>query len=79
MDHHLAPKPTRITSKNQVTLPVAAMRKANIRPGSDVIVSAAGPGRITVEAVEDGLDRYLGALRGVWPAGALDELRDEWP
>jgi hypothetical protein len=58
-----------------------------MRIGEELAVEAAEDGRVIVSR-SDGetlgvrrrgaLDRAAGALPGVWPAGAFDELRDEW-
>ncbi|HEV7722136.1 MAG TPA: AbrB/MazE/SpoVT family DNA-binding domain-containing protein [Iamia sp.] len=69
---------TRLTAKNQVTLPVDALRAAGVQPGERLAARADGPGRIVLEREVDALDQYAGALTGVWPPEALDELRDEW-
>ncbi len=69
---------TRVTAKNQITLPVDALRAAGLQAGERLTAHADGPGRIILEREVDPLERYAGALTGTWPAGALDELRDEW-
>jgi hypothetical protein len=43
-----------------------------------VAVEPTGPGRITIRALDDPLDRHAGALTGTYPTGWLDRLRDEW-
>lgn len=70
---------TRITTKNQVTLPVSVLGEAHLRPGAVITVEAEGPGRIVVRAVDDELEAFIGALPGVWPPDALESLRGEWP
>ncbi|MFN2469660.1 MAG: AbrB/MazE/SpoVT family DNA-binding domain-containing protein [Gaiellaceae bacterium] len=69
---------TRISSKNQVTLPVGALRAAGLRPGDELRVEAALGGRIVLERADDILERYAGDLTGVYTPGFLDRLRDEW-
>lgn len=73
---------TKVSSKNQVTLPVAALRAAGVSPG-DVL-------RVTVE--EDGVFRLIrerdpwwelfhklaGSDLGVTTREELEEMRDEW-
>jgi bifunctional DNA-binding transcriptional regulator/antitoxin component of YhaV-PrlF toxin-antitoxin module len=78
---------TRLSSKRQITLPLAVVERAGIRVGEELAVEADENGRVIVsrssgESVGDrrrrALARAAGALPGVWPAGALEELRDEW-
>jgi bifunctional DNA-binding transcriptional regulator/antitoxin component of YhaV-PrlF toxin-antitoxin module len=71
-------RPSRISAKNQVTLPVSALDDAGMHQGTAVVIEASGPGRIVVTAVEDEFDAFLGSLPGVWPKDALESLRDEW-
>ena len=69
---------TRVSSKNQVTLPVAALRAAHVRPGDELRVEADGDGRLILVRVSDPLDDFLGALPGLSAATDLERLRDEW-
>ena len=71
-------KTSRISSKNQVTIPVAALAQAHLGPGAIVTVEAEAPGRIVLRSVEDDLDQYAGSLPNIWPPNALNDLRDEW-
>ncbi len=72
------PRGSRISSKNQVTLPVAVLRSAGLKPGDVVRLDARGPGEVALIRVPDVLATFAGSLRGVYPAGYLDELRREW-
>jgi bifunctional DNA-binding transcriptional regulator/antitoxin component of YhaV-PrlF toxin-antitoxin module len=69
---------TTISAKNQVTLPVDALARAGLRAGDRLRADVAGPGRITLIREEDPVERFAGALSGVYPDGYLDELRREW-
>jgi bifunctional DNA-binding transcriptional regulator/antitoxin component of YhaV-PrlF toxin-antitoxin module len=67
---------SRLSAKNQVTVPVAVLEAAGLRAGDEVVVRAAGPGRVELERVEDLVGRYAGALP--FPRGHLDRVRGEW-
>ncbi|HEY7732232.1 MAG TPA: hypothetical protein VH950_15220 [Gaiellaceae bacterium] len=63
------------------------VERAGLTIGEELAVEADDEGRVIVsrsdgETVGDrrrrALERAAGALPDVWPAGALDELRDEW-
>lgn len=69
---------TRISSKHQVTLPVAALRDAGLKPGDELRVEAEGPGRVVLVREDDVIARYAGDLTGVYKPGELERLRDEW-
>ena len=68
----------RISAKNQATIPVAALRRAGLKPGDELRVEAAGAGRIILTRVEETLAGYAGRLTGVYPKGSLKKLRREW-
>jgi AbrB family looped-hinge helix DNA binding protein len=67
---------TRISAKNQVTLPVEALRRAGLKPGDEVEIEVDGPGRVNVVRADDVIARYAGTFS--YPAGYLEELRGEW-
>jgi len=69
---------TRISAKNQATIPVAALRRAGLKSGDELRVEAAGPGRIVLVRAADAIARHAGRLTGVYPSGYLAGLRREW-
>lgn len=69
---------TRISAKNQATLPVDILRRAGLRAGDEVRVSAEGTGRIILERAAQALHGWAGCLTGVYPKRYLADLRREW-
>jgi bifunctional DNA-binding transcriptional regulator/antitoxin component of YhaV-PrlF toxin-antitoxin module len=68
---------TRISSKNQVTLPVAVLEAAGLHAGDEVVVRPKGPGTIEIGTAGDVLDDVR-LPPGTWPRGAARQLRREW-
>lgn len=69
-----------ISRKNQVTLPIDALRGAGLEPGDDMRVQAVGPGRLELVRVDDLVAEFAGVFdAAVYPDGYLDQLRREWP
>ena len=75
---------TRLSRKNQVTIPAAVVAQVGLEPGSELKVEA-DEGRIVLvpetslaERRREALRRVAGSLSGVYPPGYLDDLRDEW-
>jgi bifunctional DNA-binding transcriptional regulator/antitoxin component of YhaV-PrlF toxin-antitoxin module len=69
---------SRISSKNQVTLPVAAMRAAGVHVGDEVTVRVMGDGELVVAVRGSRVRRHSGIASGIYRKGELDQLRDEW-
>ncbi len=69
-----------ISRKNQVTLPVDALREAGLGPGDDLRIEVVGPVRLELVRVGDLVEEFAGVFdAAVYPEGYLDELRREWP
>ena len=69
-----------ISRKNQITLPVAALRAAGLEPGDDLSVRVVGPGRLELARPDELVDEFAGVFdESVYPAGYLEKLRREWP
>ncbi|MGE0027072.1 MAG: AbrB/MazE/SpoVT family DNA-binding domain-containing protein [Thermoleophilia bacterium] len=69
---------TRISTKNQITIPVEALREARLGPGDRLEVTAADDGRVVLRRADSPFEEFAGALTGVYPAGHLGDLRGEW-
>jgi bifunctional DNA-binding transcriptional regulator/antitoxin component of YhaV-PrlF toxin-antitoxin module len=69
---------SRISAKHQITIPTAALQAAGLKVGDRVVARVDGPGRGVLEREAAVLDEFAGALTGVYAAGELDALRDEW-
>jgi AbrB family looped-hinge helix DNA binding protein len=69
---------SRISSKNQITIPADALRSAGLVPGDRVVAHADGAGRVILEREHDVVAEFAGALTGVYRPNELDDLRSEW-
>lgn len=69
---------SRISSKNQLTLPVGALGGAGLRAGDRLRVEVRGPGELLLIREVDPIEEYAGRLTGTYGAGYLDALREEW-
>jgi bifunctional DNA-binding transcriptional regulator/antitoxin component of YhaV-PrlF toxin-antitoxin module len=67
----------RISSKNQVTLPVESMAVAGLSAGDEVTIEADGAGTIVVRRMDRDIDAALGVFDGLYEPGYLDRLRAE--
>lgn len=68
----------RVSSKNQITLPVAVLRAAGLGPGDEVTVRAVGVGEIVIAAHTSRVRRHDGIANGIYRPKELDQLRGEW-
>ena len=69
---------TTISSKNQITIPAEALRKAGLKAGERVVARADGAGRVILEREHDVIAEFAGALTGTYKTNELDDLRSEW-
>jgi AbrB family looped-hinge helix DNA binding protein len=67
----------RISSKNQVTIPVAALAEAGLRAGDEVVVEPVEGGELRVRRGELTFEHAFGVLTGAYPAGYLERLDAE--
>jgi AbrB family looped-hinge helix DNA binding protein len=68
----------RVSSKNQVTLPVDVMRSAGLAAGDEVTIRRVGDGEVLVAVRGSRVRRHAGIAAGIYRPGELDRLRDEW-
>jgi bifunctional DNA-binding transcriptional regulator/antitoxin component of YhaV-PrlF toxin-antitoxin module len=70
---------SKLSRKNQITIPVRVLREAGLAPGDEIVIRASGRGRLEVQRVDEFVSRYAGSLpAGTYPDGHLDDLRNEW-
>lgn len=68
-----------ISRKNQITIPVDALRAAGLRSGDDVRVASTGPGRIELIKTDELIKEYAGSFdERAYPRGYLEEVRRGW-
>jgi len=67
-----------VSSKHQVTLPMETLQRAGIRTGDTLRAEVRGPGEVLLVRDVDPLDRFAGALTGVYGTDEVGKLRDEW-
>lgn len=68
----------KVSSKNQVTIPVGELKAAGVHAGDEVSIRARGPGEIVVAVRGSRVRRHAGIASGIYEPGELDRLRDEW-
>jgi antitoxin component of MazEF toxin-antitoxin module len=68
---------SRISAKNQVTIPVAALEEAGLHAGEQVRVESTGNGELRVRRAAVAFEDAFGALTGTFPPGYLEKLDAE--
>lgn len=68
---------SRISSKNQITLPVAVLDEAGLQSGDEVIVEALDDGELRVRRGARRFESAFGSLTGFYPPTYLARLDAE--
>lgn len=67
----------RISAKNQVTIPVAALEEVGLHAGEQVTIEPAGGGELRIRRTTMTFEDAFGTLTGTYPAGYLERLDAE--
>lgn len=67
----------RISTKNQVTIPVAALQEAGLNAGDQVLIEALEDGELRIRRGPSQFDAAFGVLTDAYPPGYLDRLDSE--
>lgn len=67
----------KISAKNQITIPVAALDEVGLHPGERVTVEPAGDGELRIRRAAMSFEDAFGSLTGTYPPGYLDTLDAE--
>lgn len=68
----------KLSTKNQITIPVDALREAGIEQGDDLRVHVVGRGRLEVVRQHEWLEEFAGSMPGLGPSSEVARLRREW-
>ena len=64
----------RISTKNQVTIPVAALDEVGLHAGERVTVEPVGDGELRIRRTTATFEDAFGTLTGTYPVGYLQQL-----
>lgn len=67
----------KISAKNQVTIPVAALEEAGLHAGDQVVVEVLDEGELRVRRGQLRFEQAFGALTGTYPPYYLERLDHE--
>jgi AbrB family looped-hinge helix DNA binding protein len=73
---------SRISSKNQITIPVEVLREMSLKPGDQVEFHINKENRLVLTPVDSDwlqtLDEVLGSMTGMWDGFDVRKEREEW-
>jgi bifunctional DNA-binding transcriptional regulator/antitoxin component of YhaV-PrlF toxin-antitoxin module len=76
------PRRTKVSRKNQITLPVAALAAAHVSPGDILRIEVVADGVFRLVRDSDpwleAFNKLAGSMPGLSAATNLEELRNEW-
>jgi AbrB family looped-hinge helix DNA binding protein len=67
----------RISTKNQITIPVAALEEVGLHAGEQVTIEPSGDGELRVRRLTGTFEQAFGALTGTYPGDYLARLDAE--
>jgi len=67
----------KISTKHQVTVPVAALEEAGLHAGDQVVIEAFGEGEVRIRRGAVSFEKAFGVLTGSYPPGYLERLDAE--
>ena len=67
----------KISTKNQVTIPVAVLEEAGLHAGDQVVVETLDEGELRIRRGELTFEHAFGALTGTYPPDYLEQLDRE--
>ena len=67
----------RISTKNQITIPVAALDEVGLHAGEQITVEPAGEGELRIRRTTTTFEDAFGTLTGTYPTGYLEQLDAE--
>lgn len=67
----------RISAKNQITIPVAALEEVGLRAGEQVTIEPSGDGELRIRRASGSFEDAFGALTGIYPPDYLARLDAE--
>jgi AbrB family looped-hinge helix DNA binding protein len=67
----------RISTKNQITIPVAALEEVGLSSGEQVTIEPAGDGELRIRRSSGAFEQAFGVLTGSYPPDYLARLDAE--
>ncbi|HVQ89618.1 MAG TPA: AbrB/MazE/SpoVT family DNA-binding domain-containing protein [Mycobacteriales bacterium] len=72
------PRSTRVSRKNQITIPAAVLQATNLKPGDLLEIVAVGPGTIEFRRYQSRFSDVVGTLPGFEQDVDVEASRDQW-